>query len=347
MALRDILAAGTFAVTAELSPPLDPVAAPVLEAAAAIAGLVDAANVTDNPAATTKVSPLAASTWLMDSGVDPILQVTTRDRNVMAIQSDLLGAWALGVRSVLALSGDPLKVGRYADIATDVKNIDSAGLLRLIRKLNGGELAAGETLKTPTDFFVASAMNPLVDSAQRIEGKIAAGAQFFQTNIVFDVPRFAEWFSPLAAGGLLENTPVLVGVMPPRSTRALEHMHAHIPGVEVDDATFARLAGLSGDEAKAAGVSVAADVIKELRTVPGVAGVHIMAPGWETEAITRVVETAGLRDRNLSLCMSPAGLPTKNSRHGGRWRRCFSGCPRPSTRNCSGTRRLRTSSTWC
>lgn len=307
MALRDILAAGTFAVTAELSPPLEPVAGPFLEAAAAVRDLVDAANVTDNPAATTKVSPLAASTWLMASGVAPILQVTTRDRNIMAIQSDLLGAWALGVRSVLALSGDPLKVGRYADIATDVKDTDSLGLLRLIRKLNEGELAAGETLKTPTDFFTASAMNPLVDSAQRIEGKIEAGTQFFQTNIVFDVPRFAEWFAPLAAGGALRDTPVLVGVMPPRSTRALEHMHKNIPGVEVDDATFARLAGLAGEEAKAAGVSVAADVIRQLRKVPGVAGVHIMAPGWETEAITRVVQTAGLRDRSLKLWMSPAG----------------------------------------
>jgi methylenetetrahydrofolate reductase (NADPH) len=307
MALRDILAAGTFAVTAELSPPLDPVAAPVRQAAAAIKDLVDAANVTDNPAATAKVSALAASTWLMENDVAPILQVTARDRNIMAIQSDLLGAWALGVRNVLALSGDPLKVGRYADIATDVKNVDSLGLLRLIRKLNEGELAAGETLKTPTDFFVASAMNPFVDSAQRIKGKIEAGAQFFQTNIVFDMPRFAEWFAPLVDGGVLRDTPVLVGVMPPRSTRALEHMHKNIPGVEVDDATFARLAGLSGEEAKAAGVSVAADVIKQLRTIPGVAGVHIMAPGWETEAITRVVDAAGLRDRNLSSWMSPAG----------------------------------------
>jgi methylenetetrahydrofolate reductase (NADH) len=307
MALRDILAAGTFAVTAELAPPLDPVAGPFRAAAAAIKDLVDAANVTDNPAATAKVSPLAASTWLMETGVAPILQVTTRDRNIMAIQSDLLGAWALGVRNVLALSGDPLKVGRYADLATDVKDVDSLGLLRLISKLNDGVLAAGETLKTPTGFFTASAMNPFTDTPQRVEAKIAAGAQFFQTNIVFDVPRFAEWFAGITAGGLLETTPVLVGVMAPRGTRALEHMHKNIPGVEVDDATFARLAGLTGEEAKAAGVSVAADVIKQLRAVPGVGGVHIMTPGWGTEAIVRVVETAGLADRSLSLWMSPAG----------------------------------------
>ena len=116
---------------------------------------------------------------------------------------------------------------------------------------------------------------------------------------VYDVPRFAAWFTPLAEAGALDGIPVLVGVMPPRSSRALEHMHNNIPGVEVDDATFARLAGLTGEEAKAAGVAVAADVITALRQVPGVAGVHIMAPGWEAEAVTRVVHAAGLEASTL------------------------------------------------
>jgi methylenetetrahydrofolate reductase (NADPH) len=294
MTLRDALAAGTFSVTAELNPPLDPVADPVRRAAATLKGLVVAANVTDNAAAAVKVSPLAAATWMLEQGLEPILQVTTRDRNILALQSELLAAWALGVRNILALSGDPLKVGRYADIATKVTDLDSQGLVSLIRKLNDGQLAAGETLGTPTGFFVASAMNPLVDTPQKIAAKIAAGTQFFQTNIVYDVPRFAKWFSPLAEAGLLDGIAVLVGVMPPRSTRALEHMHNNIPGVEVDDATFARLAGLTGDEAKDAGVAVAADVITQLREVPGVAGVHVMAPGWEAEAVTRVVRAAGL-----------------------------------------------------
>jgi methylenetetrahydrofolate reductase (NADPH) len=299
MSLRDVLAGGGFAVTAELSPPLDPVAEPVRRAAAALAPLIDAANVTDNPAATAKVSPLAASVWLIEHGVEPVLQVTTRDRNVMAIQSELLGAWALGVRNVLALSGDPLKVGKYANIATHVRDVDSGGLLSLIQDLNTGRLAAGETLTVPTDFYVAAALNPFADTPERVARKIQSGARFLQSNIVFDVPRFAEWFAVLTATGILDDVPVLVGVMPPRGTRALEHMHQHIPGVEVDEATFARLDGRSGEDAKAAGVAVAADVISALRKVPGVAGVHIMAPGWETEAVTRVVDAAGLRDRNL------------------------------------------------
>jgi 5,10-methylenetetrahydrofolate reductase len=288
MTFREVLAAGGFAVTAELSPPGNPVADPVRRAAAAIAGLVDAANVTDNPAATPKVSSVITSTWLIEAGVEPIMQITTRDRNLLAIQSELLGAWAAGVRNLLVLSGDPLKVGKYAGHAKFVGDVDSGGLIRLVRSLNSGTLAAGEPLSTPTGFFVAAAMNPLVDTAAKIAGKVEAGAQFFQTNIVYDVARFADWFTPHVESGVLGGAPVLVGVMPPRSTAALDHMHKNIPGVEVDDATFARLRGLSGEEARAAGVAVAAAVIEQLRKIPGVAGVHIMAPGWEAEAVTRV-----------------------------------------------------------
>lgn len=294
MTLRDALAAGTFSVTAELNPPADPVADPVRRAAAALAPKITAANVTDNAAATVKIAPLAAATWMIEQGLEPIMQVTTRDRNIMALQSELLAAWALGVRNILALSGDPLKVGKYADIATKVGDVDSLGLVRLIGKMNSGELAAGEKLTTPTGFYVASAMNPLADGPEKVKAKLEAGTQFFQTNIVYDVPRFAKWFAPLVEDGTLDGIPVLVGVMPPRSTRALEHMHNHIPGVEVDDATFARLAGLAGEQAKEAGVQVAADVISQLREVSGVAGVHIMAPGWEAEAVSRVVGAAGL-----------------------------------------------------
>jgi len=294
MTLRDVLAAGAFSVTAELNPPQDPVADPVRHAAKALAPYVTAANVTDNAAATVKMAPLAAATWMIDAGLEPIMQVTTRDRNILALQAELLGAWALGVRNILALSGDPLKVGKYADIATKVGDVDSLGLARLITKMNEGGLAGGEKLSTPTDFYVASAMNPLVDSAEKVQGKIAAGTRFFQTNIVYDVPRFAKWLAPLVEAGTLDGVPVLVGVMPPRSTRALEHMHKNIPGVEVDDATFARLKDLTGDAAKEAGVLVAADAIRALREVDGVTGVHIMAPGWEAEAVARVVTAAGL-----------------------------------------------------
>jgi methylenetetrahydrofolate reductase (NADPH) len=296
MSLRDVLDSGTFVVTAELGAPSNPEAEPVRSAAAALAPLVDAANVTDNQAATVKVSPLASCVWMIEQRLEPIMQVTTRDRNVLALQSELLGAWALGVRNVLALSGDPLRVGRYGEVSKAVWELDSLGLVRLIKQMNAGRLAAGETLSAPTDFLVASAINPLADSREKVGQKRAAGSDFFQTNVVYDAGRFAGWFAPLVADGVLEGAPVLVGIMPPRSVAALEHMHRHIPGVEVDEETFARLRGLSGEDAKAAGVAVAADVIKQVRNLPGVSGVHIMAPGWEVEAVTRVIEAVGLRD---------------------------------------------------
>jgi methylenetetrahydrofolate reductase (NADH) len=294
VALRDALAAGEFVVTAELGPPLNPDPEPVRRTARAFVGQVHAANVTDNQAATVKLSPLACAVWMLEEGLEPILQVTTRDRNVMALQADLLGAWALGVGAVLTLSGDPLKVGPYESIATPVGNVDSTGLVRLIGELNAGRLAAGETLTIPTGFLIASAANPLVDTIEKLEAKLDAGAHFFQSNIVYDVDRFAEWFAPVVAAGVPDRAPILVGVTPPRSTRMLRHMHDNIPGIEVDDATFARMEGLEGDEAKAAGIEIAVAIVKRLREVPGVGGVHIMAPGWEAEAVPRVVEGAGL-----------------------------------------------------
>lgn len=295
MTLREVLRSGEFVVTAELGPPLNPDPELVRQKARALAGVVHAANVTDNQAATVKLSPLACAVWLLEEGVEPILQLTTRDRNVLALQSDLLGAWALGVAAVLVLGGDPLKVGPYESIAKPVGDLDSGGLARLVNELNGGRLAAGETLDVPTGFLVLGAANPLVDTVERLEAKLAAGTHCFQTNIVYDVDRFAEWFAPMVEAGVPGRAPVLVGVTPPRSTRMLRHMHDNIPGIEVDEATFARMEGLEGDEAKEAGVEIAVDLVRSLREVPGVAGVHLMAPGWEAEAVPRVAERAGIK----------------------------------------------------
>jgi len=288
------LADGEFVVTAELGPPLDPDAEAVRRSARALAGWVRAANVTDNQAATVKLSPLACAVWMIEEGLEPILQLTTRDRNMLALQADLLGAWALGVRAVMALSGDPLKVGPYEGLTKPVSDFDSVGLVRLIARLNEGHLAAGERLAKATAFTIISAANPLVDSVAKLEQKLDAGVQCFQTNIVYDVNRFAEWFGPVIEAGVPARAPFLIGVTPPRSMRMLEHMHDNIPGVEVDNATFARMAGLEGADAKAAGIEIAVDVIGALRALPSVAGIHLMAPGWEREAVPAVVERAGL-----------------------------------------------------
>jgi 5,10-methylenetetrahydrofolate reductase len=293
--LDDALTTGRFVVTAEFGPPRDPDRATVRAAAEVFAGLVDAVNVTDNQAATVKVSALACAAVLLDEGVDPILQITGRDRNLMAVQSDLLGAWMLGVQTVLVLSGDPLAVGPYDALATHVRDLDARRLARLITTMNGGSLAAGEPLRRPTAFRIAGAANPFVDSPERLTSKLDSGVSLLQSNIVYDVPRFAEWLTPLVRLGITARAPLLVGVAVPRSSRMLEHLHRNIPGVEVDDATFAHMDGLEGDAAKAAGVEIAVNVIDQLRSIPEVAGVHLMAPGWEIEAVPLIVERAGLR----------------------------------------------------
>jgi 5,10-methylenetetrahydrofolate reductase len=292
--LASALSSRSFVVTAELGPPRDPDPELVRAGARALAGCVDAVNVTDNQAATVKLSPVATSALLIDEGVDPILQLTGRDRNVMALQAELLGAWALGVRTVLTLTGDPLAVGPYDGLATRVGDRDSLGLARLVGAMNAGRLAADEPLAVPTAFLIAGAANPLVDSAERLEGKLDAGVGLLQTNIVYDVDRFAAWLAPLAVAGITARAPILVGVAPPRSTRMLTYMHERIPGVEVDDATFARMEGLTGDAATATGIEIAAELIGRLRQVPGVSGVHLMAPGWESVAVPAVVRAAGL-----------------------------------------------------
>ncbi|MFZ1992759.1 MAG: methylenetetrahydrofolate reductase [Solirubrobacteraceae bacterium] len=300
MSLADLLASETFVVTAELGPPAEPNADVVRRAASALAPVVHAANVTDNQAASVKMSPLAAAVIMLECGLEPIMQMTGRDRNVLALQADLLGAWALGVRTVLALGGDPLAVGPYDGRATRVGDVDSVGLAHMIASLNAGELLAGERLASPTGFLVAGAANPLVDSVERLEAKADAGVGLLQTNIVYDVERFAEWFAPIVHAGLARRAPVLVGVTPPRSMRMLEYLHERIPGVEVDDATFARMRGLEGEAAKDEGVRIAADVIARLREIDGIAGVHLMAPGWEVEAVPRVTEAAGLAARSAA-----------------------------------------------
>jgi methylenetetrahydrofolate reductase (NADPH) len=294
MSLREALGAGAFVVTAELGPPVEPDPAPVRETARRFAPIVHAANVTDNQAATVKLSPVACAVWMLEAGLEPIMQVTTRDRNLLALQADLLGAWALGVRTILTLSGDPLKVGPYDGVAKPVGELDSTGLIALVTNMNAGTLAAGEKLDTPTDFLIATAANPLVDTPDRLERKLDAGAHLFQTNIVYDVPRFADWFSTIVDAGIPSRAPMLVGVTPPRSVRMLRYMHERIPGIEVDDATFARMEGLAGDAAKRAGIDIAVDVVAGLRELPDVGGVHLMAPGWEAEAVPAVVEGAGL-----------------------------------------------------
>ena len=270
MPLADLLASQTFVVTAELGPPADPDADLVRRSASALAPVVHAANVTDNQAASVKMSPLAAAVVMLECGLEPIMQMTGRDRNLLALQADLLGAWALGVRTVLALGGDPLKVGPYEGRATRVGDVDSVGLARMIALAQRGQ-AAGRRAARPSPPASWSRARPTRSwtRSERLAAKADAGIGLLQTNIVYDVDALRRVVRAGRGGRAARRAPVLVGVTPPRSLRMLEYLHERIPGVEVDDATFARMRGLEGEAAKDEGVRIASDVISRLRESKG------------------------------------------------------------------------------
>lgn len=294
--LQRVLASGEFAVTAEIGPPKGSTAEPVRRKAQLLKGVCDAANVTDNQAAVVRMSSWAGSIIAIDEGVEPVMQMTARDRNVMALQSDLIGAWALGVRNILTLSGDPIKIGNHPD-CRPVLEVDSTGLCRIASSMKSeGVFANGEEIPTRPEFFIGSAVNPTLDTAEKIQSKLDAGTDFFQSNIVYDLEAFEAWFRPLADAGLFEGAPILVGVTPPKSTNMLRHMHDNIPGVTVPDEIFTRMRGREGDAAADEGRQIAVEIIRSLRDISGVAGVHIMAIAWE-EIIGKVVEEAGLLPR--------------------------------------------------
>lgn len=294
--LKRVLDSGEFAVTAELGPPKGADAEPVRRKARILKDACDAANVTDNQAAVVRMASWAGSIIAMEEGLEPVMQMTARDRNVMAIQSDLIGAWALGVRNILTLSGDPIKIGNHPD-AQSVLEVDSTGFARIASDMKTkGVFANGEKIPTPPEFFIASAANPTLDTAEKIRSKLEAGTDFFQSNIVYDLAAFEEWFKPLRDEGLFEAAPILAGVTPPKSEKMLQHMHENIPGVTVPEEIFTRMRGKEGDAAAEAGKAIAVEIVSALRAIDGVAGVHIMAIAWE-DVIPSVVDEAGLLPR--------------------------------------------------
>ncbi|MER3520887.1 MAG: 5,10-methylenetetrahydrofolate reductase, partial [Acidimicrobiia bacterium] len=291
-----LLHRGEFVVTVEIGPPKSASVESVRKKAKTLVGYCDAANVTDNQAAIVRLSAWAGSLVLVEEGLEPIMQMTTRDRNIMAIQSDLLGAWALGVRNVLALSGDPIKIGNHP-MCKPVSEIDSTGLVRLLAGMRDtAKLFNGEEIDPAPRYFIGSAVNPTLDSSDKVRQKVDSGADFFQSNIVYDLRAFRRWFEPLRDEGLFERVPLLVGVTPPKSEKMLRHVKDNIPGVNVPEEVLSRMAGKQGDRAAEEGKAIAAEVIQALKGIEGVRGVHIMAIAWE-EIVPEIVEAAGLTPR--------------------------------------------------
>jgi len=290
--LERILHDGTFAVTAEVVPPRSADPEPVQDQAARLAGYADAVNVTDNPTGALHMSSQAGVAFVARSGLEPVMQLTCRDRNRLGLMSDLLGGWALGARSVLCLTGDPTSLGDHPE-AKAVFDLDVMELVSLVARMRAGD----EPVHPAPRYFIGVADQPLESGydATRLERKADAGADFVQTQIVYDVDAFGEWAERARERGLLERLFVIAGVAPPRGPKSVRYMREHLPGVVVPDAIVEEL-DAAGDDAPAAGVRLTVDIVRRLRGIDGIAGVHVMGLGRE-ESVRAVIEGAGLLPR--------------------------------------------------
>jgi methylenetetrahydrofolate reductase (NADPH) len=295
--LEALVRSRRFSVTSEVVPPRSSDPEPVERQARELVGYADAVNVTDNPTASSHMSPVAGAAIVARTGVEPTLQLTVRDRNRLAIAADLLGAWALGARNLLCLTGDPLSVGDEPDAAA----VNDIGLLELIalaaRLRVESRLPSGAEIGSAPRYFVGVADSPLVEryDPTRLEVKLDAGAGFVMTQIAYDLDRLAEWAEIVRPRGVFERVAVFVGVAPLRSAKQARYMNEHLPGVHVPDALLHALEE-AGPEAEALGTAQCVEIVSGLRAMQGVSGVHVMGLGRE-EAVRHVIEGAGLLPR--------------------------------------------------
>jgi methylenetetrahydrofolate reductase (NADPH) len=295
--LQDRLGSGRFAVTAELSPPRGAGTAAMAELAGVLRDWVDAVNVTDNQGSNVRMASWAGSVAVAAAGLEPIMQMTCRDRNRIALQSDLLGATALGVRNVLIMTGDHPSNGDHPT-AKPVFDLNSFELLEAVRAMrDDGLLLSGRRLDPAPDCFLGAVENPFsapgTHPAARLGQKVAAGAQFVQTQFVFDVPAFAGWMEQVREFGLHEQCHILAGVGVIRTQGALDFIADKLPGVDVPPEVYQRLHAAADIAAES--VTLAAETIRQLREIPGVAGVHVLAAGHE-RAIPDLLAGAGLAE---------------------------------------------------
>lgn len=310
--LEKILRAGYFAVTAEIGPPQSADPEVIRRKARLLKGVVDATNITDNQTAIVRMSSIASAVLALQEGVEPIVQMTCRDRNRLAMQSDLLGAYALGARNLLCLTGDHQSFGNHPT-AKNVHDLDSIQFIRIVRDMRDeGRFQCGDEIKgVRPRFFIGAAENPFADPFDfrpyRLAKKVAAGVDFIQTQIILDIPRFREFMKRVVDMGLHEKVYILAGIAPLKSAGAARYMRDKVPGMRVRDEYVERMeaavGGIPKEDKKARkeawereGIRIAIEQIQEIREIPGVAGVHIMAIEWE-EAVRPIVEGAGLLPR--------------------------------------------------
>ena len=296
---RTALESGAFTVTAEIGPPRGADAGAIVRKVKQLRDWTAAVNITDNQGAAVRLSSWAGSLAAMTAGVEPIMQVACRDRNRIALQSDLLGASAMGIPNVLVMTGDHPKFGDHAG-AKPVFDLDSVQLLWAARTMrDDGKLLSGRELDPAPSWFLGAVENPSAPPADfraaRLAKKVAAGAQFVQTQYVFDAAAFGRWMSQVRDLGLHERCYILAGVGPISSLRALSHLQQRVPGVQVPAELARRLRGVPAERVADEAMTACAETISELRKIPGVAGVHVMAVGNE-HRIPAILRLAGLTE---------------------------------------------------
>jgi methylenetetrahydrofolate reductase (NADPH) len=298
--LRKVLKAGHFAVTAECGPPKGADPEVIRKKGSLLKGYVDSVNVTDNQTGVVRLCSLAACTILREEGLDPVLQMVTRDRNRIALQSDILGASALGIRNILCLSGDHQSFGNQPD-AKGVFDIDSVQLVATVRQMRDtAKILGGEELSLAPELFIGAVENPFAEPFAfrviRLAKKIAAGAEFIQTQCIYNLERFKEFMTQVRDRGLESRAFILGGVTPFKSARMAEYMAKNVAGIDVPEELIKRLKGVAPAEQKKEGLKICVETIQALREMPGVHGIHIMAIEWE-DVVPEIVSAAGLSGR--------------------------------------------------
>ena len=298
--LEKVLRAGHFAVTCECGPPKGADVEKLLEKAKLIKGFVDAANVTDNQTAVVRMSSIGASAILVQNGVEPVMQMVTRDRNRIAAQSDVFGAHALGIRNMLCLSGDHQIFGNHP-FAKNVFDIDSIQLLDVMRTIRDeGKLNNGDAVEGGIKMFLGAAANPFADPFEfrviRLAKKIKAGADFIQTQCIYDMQRFKDFMKMACDMGLDKKCFILAGLTPLKSVGMARYMNRNVSGISVPDEIIKRLQGAPKGKQAEEGMNFLIEQIQEVREIPGIAGVHVMAIEWE-EKVEEIVGKAGLLPR--------------------------------------------------
>ena len=298
--LQEILAKGEFAVTAECGPPRGANPEVIRKKGEVLNGYVDAVNVTDNQTAIVRMSSIAACAHLLQMGLEPVMQMVVRDRNRIALQSDIMGAYSLGIKNILCLSGDHQSFGSQPD-ALNVFDIDSMNLIRTVQTMRDeGKDMSGFDLNEPPAMFIGAAANPFADPFEyrviRLAKKIDAGADFIQTQCIYNMDRFKEWMKMAREEGLTEKVHILGGVTPLKSAGMAKFMNNKVAGMDVPEAVIDRMAGVPKEKAVEEGLKICLETIAELRDIEGVHGVHIMAIEWE-DIVGEIVESAGLMPR--------------------------------------------------